>query len=156
MRGVARAQGVDHSLVKRWYHLYEHRGAAGLQARVGKRVFRADFKLKVLDQIKKQKLSLQQACLRFDLSGESLLINWQKRLKIQGAAGLQGRKEGQPSMKTQQKHPYKRKTKSPPEPLTREQELLQEHEYLRAELAYLKKLQALVQAEAPQASKKRK
>jgi transposase len=45
------------------------------------------------------------------------------------------------------KDPIKRKSKKASKPLTREEELLKELAYLRAENALLKKLQALVQAE---------
>jgi transposase len=42
---------------------------------------------------------------------------------------------------------YKRKKRKTDKPLTREEELLLENESLRCELEYLKKLQALIQAE---------
>jgi transposase len=48
------------------------------------------------------------------------------------------------------KPPIKRKARKSSKPLTREEELLKENEYLRAENALLKKLQALVQADKKQ------
>lgn len=56
-------------------------------------------------------------------------------------------------MQSNEKGPAQSKKKRTVKPLTREEELLKENEYLRAEVAYLKKLQALVQAEARQADK---
>ena len=43
------------------------------------------------------------------------------------------------------KHPIKRKPKKSDKPLTREEELLRENEYLKAENELLKKLHALAQ-----------
>ncbi|WP_443947650.1 hypothetical protein ACJVDH_16675 [Pedobacter sp. AW1-32] len=48
------------------------------------------------------------------------------------------------------KLPVKRKAKKPAHPLTREEELLKENEYLRAENELLKKLQALAQTKKKQ------
>lgn len=48
------------------------------------------------------------------------------------------------------KLPIKRKAKKPTRPLTREEELLKENEYLRAENELLKKLQALAQTSKKQ------
>ncbi|PKK37431.1 hypothetical protein BWI96_06060 [Siphonobacter sp. SORGH_AS_0500] len=97
--------------------------------------------------IKKQKLSLKQACLHFHLSSESLIVTWQKRFNESGLAGLQPRKKGRALMKKSEHEPNKRKPKSAKEPLSREEELLKENEYLRAENALLKKLHALVKAD---------
>lgn len=48
------------------------------------------------------------------------------------------------------KQPIKRKPRKSTKPLTREEELLKENEYLRAENELLKKLQALVQTDKKQ------
>jgi len=48
------------------------------------------------------------------------------------------------------KQPIKRKQRKSTRPLTREEELLSENEYLRAENELLKKLQALVQTNKKQ------
>ena len=51
---------------------------------------------------------------------------------------------------------YKRAKKKSDKPLTREEELLLENESLRMQVDYLKKLQALIQAEEARQNKKRK
>ena len=87
MSGVARQPGIDHSLVKRWCRSDERWGLEALRPKVGKRVFSAEFKLAVLSVMEQQHLSLAEACLRFPLSSEALILTWQKRFKSKGAAG---------------------------------------------------------------------
>ena len=60
-----------------------------------------------------------------------------------GIKGLYPKPKGRPKSMSN----YKRKKRKSDKPLTREEELLQENEALRCELEYLKKLQALIQAE---------
>jgi transposase len=68
-----------------------------------------------------------------------------------GASGLNDKPKGRPKSMA-----YKRAKKKSSKPLTREEELLFENESLRAQVDYLKKLQALIQAEEAAQGKKRK
>lgn len=81
-------------------------------------------------------------------------MNWQRRYHEQGLAGLQPKPRGRPKKMTDSESP------KPKEALpagTRSREALeQEVKYLRAEVAYLKKLRALLQAKEQAAQKKRK
>ena len=52
-----------------------------------------------------------------------------------------------PKVRAKSMDNFKRKKRKSDKPLTREEELLLENESLRCELEYLKKLQALIQAE---------
>jgi transposase len=100
------------------------------------------FKIKVVEAIDKDSLSLSQACLEFNIPTKSVIIKWQRNYKKEGILGLNNKPRGKP--KSMQ---FKRAKKKSNKPLTREKELLLENESLRAELDLLKKLQALIQQE---------
>lgn len=146
-KSLSEEYGITNSLFKDWLSVYEHQGAPGLLPRKGKRVFSSQFKLSVLTAIREECLSLREAVLRFELSSEAGIIEWQKRFDKFGPSGLEPRPKGRPPMADKENQLNKRKPRKSDKPLTREEELLRENEFLRAENALLKKLQALVQAE---------
>lgn len=146
VKEVARAEGFEESNLRLWLGFYQRYGRSGLEPG-GKRQYEASFKLKVLKAIDSQCLSLREACVRFNIRSDSVIINWRRAYEKNGPAGLIAKPKGRPKMKPQ----IKRKPRKSSKPLTREEELLLENEYLRAENELLKKLQALAQT-----SKKRK
>jgi transposase len=143
---ISKEYGLTCSMVKRWYRVYEQAGSEGLRTRKGKLTLSPSFKLEVLNAIRLERLSLNEAVLRFGLSTEALIVDWRKKLDKYGLAGLEPRPKGRPPM-AKKEIPIKRKPRKSDTPLTREEELMRENEHLRAENALLKKLQALVQAE---------
>ena len=138
---VAKKKGFQPSNLRLWLSFYQLYGKAGLQSNI-KRYYDASFKLRVLKTIDKELLSLREASVRFKIPSESVIISWQKAYKLKGEPGLIPQPKGRPA---KMKLPIKRKTKKSAKPLTREEELLLENEYLRAENELLKKLQALAQ-----------
>lgn len=113
--------------------------------------YSAAFKLKVLRTIQRKSLSLSEACLSFNIPNASVIVSWQKRFEKLDYPGLEDKPKGRPKSMA-----YKRAKKKTDKPLTREEELLLENESLRAQVDYLKKLQALIQAEKAVQNKKRK
>lgn len=143
---VAAEKGAVKSDVLLWLKLYQLYGKEGLKGRKYQH-YDVSYKLKVIQAIDKENLSLLQACARFYVPSKATIVNWKRRYKTSGIEGLTNKAKGrQPNMK----QPSKRKSRKASKPLTREQELLKENEYLRAENALLKKLQALVQADKKQ------
>lgn len=138
---LSRQEGIQSSNLRLWLSFYEAYGASGLRERV-QRNYEPSFKLDVLLTIEKECLSLRSACVRFNIPSESIIINWQKIYKTKGSLGLILSKKGRPQ---KMKKPIKIKPKKSAKPLTKEEELLLENEYLKAENELLKKLQALVQ-----------
>lgn len=140
VKSISAENGIRHSNLRLWLSFYEAYGEAGLKARAY-RQYDVSFKLTVLEAIEKEQLSLREACARFNIASESVIISWRRAYESEGKAGLISKPKGRvPTMK----QPIKRKKKAPNRPLTREEELLKENEYLRAENELLKKLQALV------------
>jgi transposase len=146
VRTVAKEQGIEHSNLRLWLGFYESYGKPGLVPRM-KRRYDASFKLTVLKTITQEFLSLREACVRFNIPSESVIINWRKAYESEGSSGLIAKPKGRPP---KMKPPIKRKAKKSVQPLTREEELLIENEYLRAENELLKKLQALAQTKRKQ------
>jgi transposase len=142
-------KGLNESNIRKWVGFYNQYGKTGLLPRKNQN-YSTDFKLKVLKSINDDYLSLSEACLKFNITSESVIIKWQKDFTTFGVDGLQPKPKGRPKSMSD----YKRKKRKTDKPLTREEELLLENERLRCENALLKKFQALIQAE--EAAKKRK
>lgn len=141
IKSFAKEKGIEDSNLRLWLGFYEKYGKAGLKPRV-KQNYDVSFKLEVLSAIDKEFLSLRSACVQFNIPSDSLIISWQKAYKLHGELGLLPQRKGRPIMMKPQ---IKRKARKSTKPLTREEELLKENEYLKAENELLKKLQALVQ-----------
>jgi transposase len=146
---VSNQKDLHESNIRRWVDFYKKYGNPGLLSRKNQR-YSVDFKLKVLNSIDKNLLSLRETCLKFNIPSDSIIIKWQKDFTNFGLEGLQPKPKGRPKSMSN----FKRKKHKSDKPLTKEEELLLENERLRCENALLKKLQALIQAE--EAAKKRK
>lgn len=145
INSISEKEGIEHSLVKRWVAFYRKFGAEGLRFKTNGIRYTADFRLEVVKTLKAESLSLLQACLRFKISSESVILNWIRIYDTQGPEGLKAIRTGRPI-----KMPRK-----PKRPLTREEQLLEELASLKAENAYLKKLHALVQSEKQKEEKRK-
>jgi len=137
--------GVSKSLLKRWVKYYVQYGPKGL-IRTNNRIYDVKFKLKVLQFISVNSLSVKQACLKFNVGAESSILNWQHAYEKSGILGLENKPRGRPKIMSNNKDKKRKSDKV----LTREQELLLENERLRAEIDYLKKLDALALASKKQ------
>lgn len=151
---LAARYGINHTTVSRWIEGYRQHGEAGLRKKFSH--YSAAFKLSVLKQMWRQELSFTQAAILFDLRGGSgVVADWERRYHASGPEGLKSKPRGRPKSMTEPKLPPP--PVSPPADDTRTlEELRKENEYLRVEVAYLKKLDALVRARRQAAQKKRK
>lgn len=129
--------GCGRSQVHLWVTLFERHGLTGLKLRHGS--YSAEFKLSVLKHMHQNHLSLLETAVHFGIPGPFVIRQWERLYQNQGAEGLR--------RKPQRRRPAmsKSKTKKVKLKTTPHEELLKELEYLRAENAYLKKLQALVE-----------
>lgn len=152
---LARLFGIDATVVRGWIAHYRVHGLDGVRK---KRCvyFSAEFKLKVLRRAERRELSNRQAAALFDLrGGGGVVAKWRRQYDEGGPQALHPKPRGRPPMKLP-------KPKSTPEApaLTADkrtlEELREENELLRTEVAYLKKLDALVRAKPPAAPKGRK
>lgn len=151
---VALKHGLSPSLLRRWVKGFEKHGASGLIAKYSH--YDAQFKLKVLQCIKQDGLSDQQACIRFDIRGPSSIRQWRKLYDEGGVEALQPHRLKESSMP---RKPSRQPKASPALPADAElppAQMLAELAYLRAENAYLKKLDALIQADPLTAQPKKR
>lgn len=138
---IAKENGITRSNLQLWLTFYEAHGESGLKSKCN-RHYDVSFKLTVLKTIEQERLSLREACARFNIASQSMITKWREAYESEREAGLIPKPKGRPPT---MKLPIKRKAKAPARPLTREEELLKENEYLRAENELLKKLHALAQ-----------
>lgn len=150
---VAQRYGLHHKMVERWVAAYGQHGLSGLRKKFSH--YSAQFKLTVLRRMQQEELSATQAIALFDIrGGAGVVTHWQRLYHEKGLAGLQPQPRGRPKKMTVPESPKCADTL--PSPTQSREELEQEVQYLRAEVAYLKKLRALLQAKEQAAQKKRK
>lgn len=138
IESIATEQGFNESNLRKWIGFYNKYGISGLQPRKN-RSYSLNFKVKVLKTIERENISQREACIRFDIAAQSTVLNWQRDYEKSGILGLNNKPKGRPCIMSD----YKRKKRKSDKPLTREEELLLENERLRAEIDFLKKLDAL-------------
>ena len=119
-------------VVSRSLTLYQEHGEEGLQSHIYS--WTAEQKRQVLRYMHENHFSCQETGIQFGIRGSSTVWQWERRYLEKGMEGLEGKKKGR-----------KPRTPKPKLPKTREEELLEENLYLRAENEYLKKLNALVE-----------
>jgi len=145
---LARERGVTRSMVQRWVASYQIHGQAGLAKQYVR--YSARFKREVLSRIYREGLSDTQAVAIYNLRDAGVIGRWRGQYDAGGLGALEPRRRGRSAM------PHKHPPELAPKEMTNEQ-LREENAYLRAELDYLKKLDALIQAERTAALvKKRK
>jgi transposase len=149
---LARRYGLtSHSMVQRWVLAYRLHGEVGLQTKSSQ--YSAQFKLSVLRHMWDNQLSITQAAARFDIRHHAMVGFWERAYRDGGVEALASRGRGRPKSMTttvpESDRPHDDDKRS-------REELLAEVNQLRMELAYLKKLEALVQARPKQAPKKKR
>jgi transposase len=113
---------------------YRYHGVEGLCKKFEH--YSAEFKLSVLKRMKKDCLSQREVEALFGLRGRGTVSRWERLYNEHGLEGLKPRPKGRRKMM---------KPKIPPQPTKKtddirpREELLDEIEYLRAEVDYLKK-----------------
>ena len=107
--------------------------------------YTGEFKQMVVETMIREKLSYKEAARQFEVSYDTVVADWERIYLSDGPEGLYIERRGRGSKG--------RPTKFPKEV---EEDLLKEVQRLRAENAYLKKLQALVLEEERRKSKKQR
>ncbi|MBB3192635.1 transposase [Halomonas cerina] len=135
---VAHQLGLDYSMVRRWVEQYRQHGPSGL--RQTRRHYSPAFKREVLERMWRDGLSIRQTEALFDIRAAGAIGRWERQYHSGGLTALEPKRTGRRPMPQKPPSP-------PPEPPSdgerSHEELLEELAYLRAENAYLKKLDAL-------------
>ena len=129
-------------MVRRWVGWYRAHGRDGLKKKLSH--YSAEFKLSALQQMWENALSYSQTAAALNIRNPGILSVWERNFQNAGYESLIPRPRGRPK----QMAVPTAKPVSPTDDAQRPRdELLAELNHLRMENAYLKKLQALVQAQ---------
>ncbi len=147
-KAVARHFGIQNTYVRKWVRIFKQHGAQGLQPKIQNNSYTPEFKYQVVQAVHQKKLSLLQAAVDFGVMEPATVHGWLRLYEKGGIKALQTSQRGrQPKMNkplTSNKKPDAQRT---------QQELLEELTYLRAEVDYLKKYDALIRARQIRAKK---
>lgn len=141
VKSVSARHELPPSMVRRWVASYREHGVAGLRRQSG--AYSASFKHAVLLKIQREGLSDTQAAVLLGIRSTGHIAKWRAQYDAGGIEALARKRRG-----ASMPHKY------PPEPVSKDmtkEELLEEVADLRAELDYLKKLNALIEAEKTRA-----
>lgn len=128
--------------MRHWVAVFKEHGETGLQPR--RQLHSPETKLEILQRMWREELSYTQVTALYGIRNKTSVSGWERRYNEGGIEALMPRPKGrQPAMS---EPPTRPPPPSVPDPNATHEELLRENAYLRAEVAYLKKLDALVQA----------
>ena len=123
------------SQIQIWVRKYKQTGIKGLQSKE-RQEYTGEFKLNVLNYMKTTGASYSQTAIHFGLSDLGTIANWNATFLKDGVEAL-FKLKGRPRTTM-----TKQKTTKSPKTLTREQQLEEELNLLKLEVAYLKKCHA--------------
>jgi len=149
-KAVGHYHGIDHAVVHKWVAFYRLHGKAGLQKKFTH--YSAAFKLSVLQHMWTHMLSHIQTAAVFDIRSLAMVGQWERLYHSGGIDALTTRPRGRPKTMPVPRTPPP--SSSPAEDTRTRDELVAELNYLRMDNAYLKKLEALIQAQKKAAVRK--
>jgi transposase len=129
------------AMVRRWVMWHQEHGVAGLATK--RSSYSAEFKLSVLQHMWDNSMSYTKVAAVFNVRNTASIGIWESRFRSGGVEAL-ARSSTRKSIEL--KAPTAEPTPSPDDETRSKKDLLAELRYLRAENAYLKKLEALIQA----------
>jgi len=150
LREAARRHGVNVESLRRWVAAYRIHGLTGVQTK-RRSLYTTEFKMAVLQRKHAERLSCRQAAALFNIRNFNNIGVWERQYEA-------GRLNPLPALPADGHQRMTKKANTGPEPESAgdeartRQELVNELNRLRMEVAYLKKLKALAQAnrEPPQ------
>lgn len=143
-KAVGKMFGLNFKLVKRWVDRYQLHGLPGLSKKFSH--YSAEFKLSVLQHMWGNELSRAKVSAQFDIRDPAAVGKWERCYHSGGLDALYPRVRGLPQKMPDTEPPKLQESPADDQHRTREQ-LVAEVNQLRMEVAYLKKLRALVQAQ---------
>ena len=137
-KSVATRLGVRVKAIRRLYDRWRVRGGTTLVTKPTKRLFSFEFKLDAVRRFQagESKVALAK---ELQLSSPQLIEKWARQYRAEGEDGLRAKPKGRP----------KTNPEASAQPESELQRLRRENERLRAEVAFLGKVQALRDEERP-------
>lgn len=154
MTCIAQTHNVNVASLRKWIADYRHHGFAAIEDRNALRNrYTLEFKISVIHRVRDEGLSDRQAAALFNIRNFNTISEWIRRYEEGGVDALADRRKKNPDKGSENQDlgdsPSTMYTQ-----LTREQ-LVAEIERMSAENAYLKKLNALIQAAGQSLPRKR-
>ncbi len=143
--------GISRPLGKRWWKMYSIHGFEGLFMKSG--TYSGEFKVNAVEYMHNNKLPYDEASAKLGIPSRSTLCEWERIYYEEGVEGLLHERRGRSNEN------MTKKAKDPAKKMEEqfEEDLIAEVQRLRAENAYLKKCNALIQEKRDlQAKKKQK
>ena len=137
---LARQWSVPEEKIRTWVSHYLLHGIDALRPK--RSTYSAKFKLEVLSHQDRERLSSRQVAAIYDIRNPNQVVVWRRTLDEGGVEALGNTEQEHHSMKKERCCPAPPSTATPDSA----QALREENEQLRAEVAYLKKLQALIRS----------
>jgi transposase len=149
---IAELHAVPQKSLETWVKLYRAHGADGLKKKFSH--YSAQFRLEVIQRIRTDELSNGEAAALFNIRSAGCIGRWRRCYDAGGLEALTPRKRGR--SKKMPELPDTKTELRPDAAGRTHEELVAEVNQLRMEVAYLKKLRALVQAQQQQRTTTRK
>ncbi len=138
---LAKKYGIgSHTTILNWVNQYEKYGAKAFEIRSPKVVYDGKFKLEVLEWMWRNRASLPETALHFNISTPSTIWFWKRTYEEEGVEALYKRRGRPTQMTAKDKH-----QRGGNEDSSELEKLQRENRLLRIENEYLKKLRALIQ-----------
>jgi len=128
--------GITKEQIQKWVKLYKYHGTGGLCNKNYK--YSGEFKINVIEYMHNTKSSVFDTAAYFGIPSRSTVSNWERIYYEEGAGALHEERRGRGKK-------MGGKSKKKKMPKETEEDLIAEVQRLRMEVAYLKKLNALVQ-----------
>lgn len=149
---LAKKYGIgSHQTILDWVNRYKKFGDKAFDVRSPKDVYDGQFKLEVLEWMKRNRASLPETALHFNISTSSTIWSWQRTFEEEGVEALFKRR-GRPKQMTAKHDDQQGKNEESSEL----EKLKRENRLLKIENEYLKKLRALIQESEDTDKSKRK
>lgn len=145
---LARRWSVPEEKIRTWVSQYRLHGIDGLRPK--RSAYSPEFKQQVLSHQDREQLSSRRVAAIYDIRNPNQVVVWRRSLTQGSSEGLEN------TMPTPERKP-ERHCSAPPQTAILESTdaLREENERLRAEVAYLKKVYALIRAKRSVAPTKR-
>ncbi|CRK85185.1 transposase [Neobacillus massiliamazoniensis] len=149
---LAKKYGIgSHTTILNWVNQYKKYGDKAFDVRSPKDVYDGKFKLEVLEWMGKNRASLRETSLHFDITTPSTILSWKRKFEENGVEAL-FKQRGRP-IEMKSNHEYQQGKNEESSEL---EKLQRENRLLRIENEYLKKLKALIQESEDTDKSKRK
>ena len=149
---LAKKYGIgSHQTILNWVNHYKKYGDKAFDVRSPQDVYDGKFKLEVLEWMGRNRASLRETSLHFDITTPSTILSWKRKFEEKGVEALFKRRGRPIQMVAKNDRQQGKKEES-----SELEELKHENRMLRIENEYLKKLKALIQEPVDTDKSKRK